>query len=81
MLRLNRKYRERVSTRLAILAAFLLVTSSVAGIGTTMDLTHSDNQELADRTSLTTDQPSAPATANVQAKKKRFKASLFLLRL
>lgn len=82
MLRLNRTHKPRVSNRLAIVAAVVLMSSIVAGLDRSMpQKNHSDL--LASTPSLFSgDSVIKQASTGSQVKQKKgFKASLFLLRI
>jgi excinuclease UvrABC ATPase subunit len=72
MLRLTGKRTSRISNRLAIFAALLLVVTSLAGVGNSTLLTDSAQSAMAS----SANQKSQPA----RLRSNRFKVSLFLFR-
>lgn len=82
MLRMNRTHKTRVSNRLAVVAAFMLMISIVAGLDSSMTV-KGNTDSLAAKTSLfTTEAVNAqPSTGSRVKQKKGFKVSLFLLRI
>jgi hypothetical protein len=75
MLRLNRQFKTRVSNRLALMAAVMLTISLLIGFGDRMEsrlnLSPAATAQAADQ----------PVTTPQVKKNRKFKASLFLLRL
>jgi len=81
MLRLTRQAKSRISDRLAIFAALLLLVTSLSGIGNSF-ISSSDGEELLIASSAAESAPvSLQSGSNSKAKKNRnFKVSLFLFR-
>ena len=78
MLRLTRKNRTRVSNRLAIVAAALLVTAVAFGLGAPDGSLMSGKPELVD-VQAAGSQAVPATTASSMRVKKKFKVSLLLL--
>ncbi len=79
MIRLNRHQKIRVSNRLALFAAFLLVVSTLAGVSRSPSL-DADIDSFAASKQVTTERAVAFEAAP-RKKKSGFKVSLLLLRL
>ena len=72
MLRLSRQVKSRISDRLAIFAALLLLVTSLSGIGNSV-ISSSEGEELLIASS-------AVESAPVSLQSRNFKVSLFLFR-
>jgi len=82
MLRLTRTHKSRVSNRLAIIAALMLVTSAVVSIDNSLHSGTKAHSLAAGQDRPTHEPVSAQTGANASLKRhKSFKMSLFLLRL
>ena len=80
MLRLNRTPKIRVSNRLALVAAALLVTSTLAGVGGSMSDTINPVAETSTPSFALAESSAPKPAAASHFQKKRFKVSLMLLR-
>jgi hypothetical protein len=82
MLRINRTHKTRVSNRLAVVAAFMLMISIVAGLDNSMTA-ESNINSLASKSLLFSSEvvSAQPSTGSRVKQKKGFKVSLFLLRI
>ena len=78
MLRLTRTHRSRVSNRLAVLAAFLLVAATVASVGSEWIETADGGTSVAGMT--VNENPAEANTYRAAKVRKGFKASLYLFR-
>lgn len=82
MLRLNRIHKPRVSNRLAIFAAVVLMSSIVAGLDRSMSHENSSDSLASGLSWFSTDTADKQASTGSQVKQKKgFKVSLFLLRV
>ena len=82
MLRLNRTHKPRVSNRLAIFAAVVLMSSIVAGLDRSMPHENSPDSLASTPPLFSSETVNKPASAGSQVKQKKgFKVSLFLLRI
>jgi hypothetical protein len=81
MFRLTRKYRTRVSNRMAALAAFLLIVAAAAGLGNPLGSPGDTTPSLADGKASSVQQAEMRSNRIGSAKESRsFKISLFLFR-
>jgi len=82
MLKLNRTHKPRVSNRLAIFAAVLLMSSIVAGLDRSMPHENSLDSLAATSSLFSGETVKKQASTGSQVKQKKgFKVSLFLLRI
>jgi hypothetical protein len=82
MLKLNRTNKPRVSNRLAIFAAVLLMSSIVAGLDRSMPHENSSDSLAAIPSLFSGETVTKQASTGSQVKQKKgFKVSLFLLRI
>ena len=79
MLRLTRKYQNRVSHRMAVLAVFLLVAATMAGVNSTMTDPVTDGGNLAASSESTESPAQAPGVRSVKVKR-GFKVNFNLFR-
>jgi len=79
---MNRIHKTRVSNRLAVVAALMLMVSIVAGLDSSMTA-ESNIASLASKSSLFTTEAvkAQPSTGSRVKQRKGFKVSLFLLRI
>jgi len=81
MLRLTTNHKSRISNRLAIFAAVLLLVTSLAGVGSSVISTGDSDAQFASLAIADKAVSSFHATGNTKARKNRgFKVSLFLFR-
>ena len=79
MLRLTRKHRTRVSNRLAVFAAFLLIAATVASIGSAFDSQPEAGPSLVGAETAEAESGQGKAVSAVRSNK-RFKVNLYLFR-